>query len=207
MKNAGNDNRKSQFKKYATIGGIIAAVTIAAAALFSLSGQNNSQVVNSSQNQGPVLSAAPESAQIQQGLQVGNAAPDFSLVDPEKGRITKQTFTGKPLFIFFTTTYCTPCQIGAQNFAKYDDETDGDAFNVLIVFVDDREKDEQFLEWKKKFGRDDWYVAKGIDMAQTYRVQYLDTKYVFDEHGIIKWVNVKPLEYQTSKQVLEPLLQ
>lgn len=170
--------------------------------------QNSSQVVNSQfQNQGPIQTAGPKSAvQIQQGLQVDNAAPDFSLVYPEKGRITKQTFAGKPLLIFFTTTYCTPCQIGAQNLAKYDDETGGNAFNVLVVFVDDRERDEQFLEWKKKFGRDDWYVAKGFDMAQTYRVQYTDTKYVFDKSGIIKWVNIKPLEYQTSKQMLEPLL-
>lgn len=140
------------------------------------------------------------------GLNVGQLAPDFILQGPENGVITKSTFQGKPLFIFFTTTWCVPCQIGAQNLARYDDETGGNAFNVLIVFVDEGETDSQFLAWKENFGRNDWHVAKGIEMAQTYKVQYLDTKYVFDKNGIIKWVDVRPLEYSTTKSILQPLL-
>lgn len=139
------------------------------------------------------------------GLAVGNLAPDFSLVDPEKGKISKKDFLGKPLFIFFTTTWCVPCQIGAQNLTRYDDEKGGNVFNVLIVFVDESETNEQFLEWKKRFGRSDWSVAKGIEMAQAYKVQYLDTKYVFDKDGVIKWFDTKPLEYSSIKSVLEPL--
>lgn len=185
----------SQGRKYAIIGGIIAAVIIAAAAVSS----------SFSAQKGTGLTVAPEVAEAQ-GLQVGNNAPDFRLTDPQKGTITKQTFAGKPLFIFFTTTYCTPCQIGAENLGQYDDETGGGAFNVLIVFVDPRETDEQYIKWKQNYGKDDWYIAEGPDMAQNYGVQYLDTKYVFDKSGVIKWVDVKPLEYKTSKQILEPLI-
>jgi len=141
-----------------------------------------------------------------EGLDVGNMAPDFKLTDPLKGTITKSNFTAKPLFIFFTATYCTPCQIGAQNLARYDDEHEGNAFNVLIVFIDDKETDNQLIDWKKQFGRDDWYVAKGISMANSYNVQFLDTKYVFDKDGIIKWIDVKPLEYPSIDPVLSPLL-
>jgi len=141
-----------------------------------------------------------------EGLNVGNIAPDFKLTDPLKGAIIKSNFTGKPLFIFFTATYCTPCQIGAQNLARYDDEHGGNAFNVLIVFIDDKETDNQLIDWKKQFGRDDWYVAKGIDMANNYHVQFLDTKYVFDKDGIIKWIDVKPLEYPSIDPVLSTLL-
>lgn len=150
------------------------------------------------------LSAAQTSTK--EGLVVGAVAPNFQLIDPVKGNITKDNFLGKPLFIFFTTTWCTPCQIGAQNLAKYDDEHGGNAFNVLIVFVDDKETNNQFLDWKKQFGRDDWYVAKGIDMANNYQVQFLDTKYVFDKDGTIKWIDVKPLEYSSIDPVLSPLL-
>jgi thiol-disulfide isomerase/thioredoxin len=184
-------------KKYATIGGAVAAAAIIAAVVaVSFSSQTSS---------GPNLTTASGNENAQ-GLEVGNSAPGFSLTDPEKGSITKQTFANKPVLIFFTTTWCTPCQIGAQNLARLDDETGGNAFNVLIVFVDPRETDERYLKWKQNYGRDDWYVAESEQMPQEYKVRYLDTKYVFDSNGIIKWVDVNPLEYSKAKQVLEPLL-
>lgn len=181
--------------KLYVIAGLCAAIIIGIT--FSLS--TNSVV------QKPTLTTAPETLPAS-GLEAGKIAPDFVLVDPQKGQITKQTFAGKPLFIFFTTTWCTPCQLGAKNLAKYDDEKGGNAFNVLIVFVDDKETDAQFIEWKQKFGNEDWYVAKGIKMAQTYNVQYLDTKYVFDKDGVIRWVDIKPLPYSAIDPVMSQLI-
>ena len=44
-------------------------------------------------------------------------------------------------------------------------------------------------------------------MANTYQVKFLDTKYVFDKDGIIRWVDVRPLSYSTIPPVLIPLLE
>jgi thiol-disulfide isomerase/thioredoxin len=139
------------------------------------------------------------------GLPIGSRAPEFTLNDPIKGVIDNKRLSDKPLFIFFTTTWCTPCQVGARELAKYYDETNK-AFNVLIVFVDPNESDDSIIAWKKNYGRDDWYIAKGYDMALKYNIKYLDSKYAIDKDGIIRYFDVRPLSYSTAKNVLEPLL-
>lgn len=137
------------------------------------------------------------------GLEVGLTAPNFNLTDIDSKYVSRGSLRGKPLMIFFTTTWCTPCQVGAKNLARYDLETGDKTFNVLIVFVDSQETEDQLRTWKQSFGREDWFIAKDNDMAQTYGVQYLDTKYILDKDSIIKWKNLQPLTYETAKQVME----
>lgn len=141
------------------------------------------------------------------GLEVGNLAPDFQLTDSEGRKVTRGTLADKPVMIFFTTTWCVPCQIGARELLKYDLETSDSAFNVVIVFVDPRETNEQIKEWKNNFGGKDWFTALDkTGMQFDYQVRYLDTKYVLDKNGIIVWKDFLPLKYETAKSVLGKLI-
>ena len=140
------------------------------------------------------------------GLEDGNLAPDFSVTDIEGKLLTQDRLKGKPAMLFFTTTWCTPCQVGASNLARYDDETGGDKFNVAILFVDPNEDLSKLRQWKLEFGKTDWFIAYADGMAQTYQVQYLDTKYVLDKNGIIRWKNLQLLPYETAKQVMGALI-
>ena len=140
------------------------------------------------------------------GLDQGFTAPYFILRDVDSKEVSRESLKGEPLMMFFTTTWCTPCQIGARNLAKYDLETGDKAFNVMIVFVDPQETEGQLRNWKQSFGREDWFIAKDNGMAQIYEVQYLDTKYVLDKDSVIKWKNLQPLSYETAKQVMVGLI-
>lgn len=145
----------------------------------------------------------------QTGVEVGDRAADFSFVEVNGGQKAISGLRDKPLFIFFTTSYCVPCQIGARELARYDAETGDGAFDVLVVFVDPRETPDQLKAWGDRFGRPDWLLALDGDgsIAASYQVRYLDTKYVLDKDGAIRWKDTSPLTYEAARSVLAPLLQ
>lgn len=123
------------------------------------------------------------------GLKVGEAFPSFTLTDVEGVSITNEIFKGKPAIIWFTTSWCVPCQIGGQKVSKLDDELGGKAFNVLVVFVDPREQNSDLINWRKQFASSDWIIGfdnKTDPLAQKVNLKFLDSKYILDKKGVIK---------------------
>ncbi len=141
------------------------------------------------------------------GLDVGNLAPNFNLTDTDGRILNRTSLAGRPLVIWFTATWCVPCQLGAKELLKYDIETGGNAFNVVVVFVDhDTDTNNQIRQWKNDFGGSHWFTALDTaGMANNYQVKYLDTKYVLNNNGIIVWKDFYQLQYDTAKRVLQPL--
>ncbi len=127
-------------------------------------------------------------------LAVGDPFPEFNLVDVDGGTFTNTTFSEKPSIIWFTTSWCVPCQIGAKEVAKLDDEFGGDAFDVFVVFVDPRENESDLRKWKQDFANEDWIVAFDSEadaLAQKINLKFLDTKYLLDSSGVIQNIDVQ----------------
>lgn len=122
-------------------------------------------------------------------VQVGSPFPDFVLgevTDAGLRQISTASLRSRPSIVWFTTSYCTPCQIGATRVAALDDELGGQAFDVLMVFVDPNEGEGDVLDWKRRFARDDWLVALDTDDLVTRAgVRALDDKYLLDRSGRI----------------------
>lgn len=138
------------------------------------------------------INRSPERlARIEQpALAVGQLFPEFTATEVDGGTITRDTLKGKPAIVWFTTTYCVPCQVGARRVATLDDELGGNAFDVLVLFVDPKERPEDLREWRRQFAREDWKVALDLDLARRVELRYLDTKYLLDREGVIHNIDV-----------------
>lgn len=157
-------------------------------------------------NEAPQLKTYPP---VQSGLKVGDAFPDFSLTEVGGKTITKDSLKGKPAIIWFTTSWCIPCQIGAQDVSKLDNNLGGEAFNVLVVFVDPKEKDSDLILWRKRFANPDWIVAfdnELTNLAKKVEIKFLDSKFILDKNGVIKNIDFKQADDEylnTIRKVVE----
>ncbi|HWQ23355.1 MAG TPA: TlpA disulfide reductase family protein [Gaiellaceae bacterium] len=122
---------------------------------------------------------------------VGQRFPDFSLTEVDGRRLSVSALAGKPALVWFTTSYCVPCQVGARVVARLDDELGGDAFNVLVVFVDPEESPSALEGWRERYANPDWLVALDEDLALATAVELrvLDTKFLLDGRGTVRDVD------------------
>lgn len=139
------------------------------------------------------------------GTDIGNRAPDFRVVDMNGGTVRRASLTGdKPGLIFFTATWCLPCIEGLRHLARFQQDVGGMPFNVLVVFVDPRETNDDLRAFRERWSFPaTWHYALDRDeMVLRYGIRYLDTKFVLDRHGMIRYADVRPADYNTWRRAL-----
>ncbi|MGQ0668680.1 MAG: TlpA family protein disulfide reductase [Actinomycetota bacterium] len=173
-----------------TLGSALIVVLFAALAASFLLGRGSSQSNDgsrpSSGSSGPQVTVDPGA------IRAGRPFPGFSVTDVDGRVVTMDSLSGKPTIIWFTTSYCIPCQIGAQEVARLDDQLGGDAFNVLVMFVDTAESPAALLGWREDFANPDWIVAldSGNTFAEAVQLRVLDTKLLLSDRGVLEDVDV-----------------
>jgi len=148
-------------------------------------------------NAGVAAGAAEPNVSVERGeIRVGEPFPAFSVTDVDGRVVTGDSLRGKPTIIWFTTSYCIPCQQGAIPVARLDDRLGGDAFNVLVMFVDPSEGPAALTSWRERFGRPDWIVAldRNDTFARAVHLRALDTKLLLDARGDLQDVNLYPVD-------------
>ena len=131
----------------------------------------------------------PESRRVD--ASVGNAFPDFSAIDVEGASLSNKSLKGKPAIVWFTTTWCTPCQIGAKKVAQLQNELGDNRLNVLVYFVDPKESADDLRNWRNQFANPNWRLVFNNGLAEKIGIKFLDSKYLLDKDGVIKDFNTR----------------
>ena len=141
------------------------------------------------------------------GVRPGQPAPNFRLVDGFGCPVTRQSLTGnQPGLVFFTATWCVPCVEGLRELVRFQQEA-STRLGVLLVFVDPSEAEADLRTFQQRYGfPKHWYYA--LDRQQLflqYRVRTLDSKFLLDQAGVIRYADTQPATYAAWAQALASL--
>jgi len=142
------------------------------------------------------------------GLQVGDAAPTFTLTTLDSKQVSLSDYRGKPVMINFWYASCPGClqEIpGMQRFYATQ-QAAGKHFVILGVnSVDDAQTAQQFVQ---QYGLTYTLVMdKNQQVATLYNLTATPTSYFIDMHGIIRSTVVGPVDDATLQQKVAEISQ
>lgn len=138
------------------------------------------------------------------GSEKGDIAHDFSLTTIEGNVVKLSDFKGKYVLFASMATWCTPCQIEAQNVKRAQDNFEHIPLLVMQIDVDPRETNQDLINFRKTFGKEDWIM--GFDngsITQLYNIKTFDTTLVINPEGkIIYRDNGFPIDTKTLEDLI-----
>jgi cytochrome oxidase Cu insertion factor (SCO1/SenC/PrrC family) len=182
----------------AVIGTLVGAVIVLAIGLAVLRAGTEPAAGDAGETSGSSVSV---------GTGVGQRAPDFRLVDIDGSTVTRDSLRGKPALLWFTASYCAPCNEAMPVLKRILEPLGPDAVKVVIVFVDPGEAPETLRKWQATIGSPDWTAAlASAPMIRDYGLQYLDTKYLLDADGVIRETDFVPLREEVWRRAIEKVV-
>ena len=139
------------------------------------------------------------------GVNVGELAPDFTLIDLEGNQVSLSDFRGKTVFVNFWATWCPPCRAEMPEIeAVYQEYKDK---GVVIIGVDIEETKEEVLQFVQQGGYSWTFVLDTTgEVTANYKIQAIPTSFFIDREGIIRAMNVGALTKRTMEVQLSRAL-
>ncbi len=143
--------------------------------------------------------------QSQAGPRDSGKAPDFTLTGYDGRVVTLSQLRGQVVIINFWASWCLPCRQEAayleQTWRKYRDR------GVVFIGVDYVDTEKEARAYIQEF--DITYVNGpdlGTRIAQAFNIKGVPETYYVDKNGVLRGVNIGPLESPQLDQKIDALL-
>jgi peroxiredoxin len=183
----------------------------------SLFGRSGPTVVEPGANE-PVLSQVPEFelgtpvvADIQtdsgDGVQVGDTAPNFLLLDLEGNPINLTDYRGRPVIVNFWASWCIPCKTEMPELQAAYEEYEAEGLVILAVNQD------EVPETARSFFYDEMELTftplldeDGIVANLYSSINVLPTTYFIDQEGVVTAVQLGPVSKEQIDDYIEDVV-
>jgi thiol-disulfide isomerase/thioredoxin len=142
------------------------------------------------------------------GVNVGELAPDFTLVDLDGNQVSLSDFRGKTVFVNFWATWCPPCRAEMPEIeAVYQEHKDKGVVvigvNILVSEILRGYDENDVLQYVQQGGYSWTFVLDTTgEVAASYNITAIPTIFFIDKDGIIQAVNIGAM----SKRAMESKL-
>jgi thiol-disulfide isomerase/thioredoxin len=133
-------------------------------------------------------------------------APDFELVDVRTNRTLKLSdLRGKPVFLNFWGTWCPPCRAEMPEMQKFYNQHKGQ-LEMIGISMGPRDTPDMVRSFVDQYSYT-WTFIHDADysVATTYRIQAVPTSYFLNSDGVIKAVNIGPMDAPKMEEYLRKI--
>ena len=139
------------------------------------------------------------------GTDVGDQAPDFTLIDIDGNEFSLSDYRGKVVILDFMAVWCIPCVSEMSHLKEINISYGGGEVIIMSIDVDPYESDDAIRGFKEDYGGD-WIFASGPSPGIDYGIEYIPTLYIIDQQGIITYKNVGVTSSSTLSSEIDKLL-
>ncbi len=145
-----------------------------------------------------------EGVNAEEGLDVGNVAPDVKLTTLEGEEVYLSDYRGKRVMLNFWATWCPPCRAEMPDMEKFHQDTDVEI--IAVNLIETESNLDQVHDFIEDYGLTfSVLLDEGNNAANTYQIQPIPTSYLINSDGTIHNKAFGALNYELMVQEFEKM--